>query len=250
VQIARALVLDVGHRVLALKGQEGGWFPPATIARVGERPLVALTSFARERIGLTLPHPSGALPATTPHDFTFVLPPGAHVDSPDTTWFPLAELSRLNEHDALWSLYVESMLGGWEPPTRELDVFHFGRDPRTAAGLAHMVVKGAKRATALWPDAARAKKETIPAPGLVSVVTDGFGFPVCVVRTERVEESRFGDVDESVAKDEAEGDGTLDDWRDGHRAYFTGVAKDLGLTFDDDAIVMVERFRVLKVLSR
>jgi uncharacterized protein YhfF len=250
VQTARALILNVGHKVFALKAPDGTWHAPATIARVGERPLVALTAFALERFGLSLPYPSGALPGTTPHDFVFVLPPGTRVEAEDSTWFPLRELSRLGDHEALWALYDDAMLGGWAPPTRELDVYHFADTPWSAANLAHHVVKGTKRATALWPDAARAKGETIPTPGLVSVITDGFGMPLCVVRSERVDELRFGDVDESVAIDEGEGDKSLEDWKDGHRLYFAREGKELGLPFDDDTVVMIDRFRVLRVLAR
>ena len=247
---ARALVLDFAHRVLALEGAPGTWHPPATQARDGERPLVTLQAFARERMGLSLPSPSGARPLPDFADFVFVLPPDRRVDAAGARWFPLRELVMLGDADALWSLYVDTMLGGWEPPTRLLDVFCFGADAWTAANLAHLVVKGHKRATALWPEVARLKNETIPTPGLVSVVTDGFGIPACVIQTERVDELPFADTDERCANDEGEGDRSLADWREGHRAYFAREGKEAGLAFGDQTIIMVERFRVLKVLGR
>jgi uncharacterized protein YhfF len=249
VQTTRALVLDVGHRVLSLREADGTWRSPSTGVPVDQRPLMVLKGFVFERLGLALPSPSGARPHPAPHDFAFVLPPDSQTDAADARWFPLRALDQIGDGDALWTLYVETMLGGWEPPTRQLDVFHFGADARTAANLAHVVVKGRKRATALWPEVARFRNETIPTPGMVSVVTDGFGIPACVIRTERVDERRFADVDESVAKDEGEGDTSLDDWREGHRAYFTREGKDLGLAFGEDTIVMVERFAVLKILG-
>ncbi len=245
---ARALILDVGHRVLTLKAPDDTWHTPGTIARVGERPLVALREFARERLGVDLGEPCGG----SLTDFVFVLPPGAHVDTSDqaaTRWVPLRAIDSVADADALFALYVGALLGGWEPPVRTLDVFQFGAEPRQAALLAHLVAKGRKRATCAWLDAERAKGNEIPAPGLVSVVTDGFGFPVCVVRTERVDEVRFADVDESVAVDGGEGDGTLDDWREGYRRAMEREAKEHGLAFGEDAVMVVERFRVLKVLG-
>jgi uncharacterized protein YhfF len=247
---SRALILDVGHRVLTLKAQDDSWRAPATVARVGERPLVAIEAFARERMGLTLPYPSGAAPLPTPHDFVFVLPPSAQVEGAGTRWFSLRELALVGDADALWALYVEGMLGGWEPPTRDLDVFQFGAGERAAAHLAHMVVKGHKRATAGWVEAERLSGTTIPAPGLVSVVTDGYGVPMCVIQSERVDFMRLADVDESVANDEGEGDRSLEDWVEGHRAYFQKQGTSLGLAFGDESEIFVERFRVLKVLAR
>ena len=246
---ARALILDVGHRFLALKGADGTWQPPAITPRLGERPLAQLKNFLLERIGLVLPHPSGGRPSEAPDDFAFILPPGERVTFANVRWFALRELGQLRTFDGLWSLYVDAILGGWEPPTPDLDVFHFGAEARSAANLAHLVVKGRKRATTLWPDVARRKGETIPTPGLVSVVTDGFGVATCLIRTERVDELRFAEVDETCAKSEGEGDGSLEDWRAGHWAYFNREGKQMGLAFGEDTLVMVERFRLLKVLG-
>src|SRR6185369_15427852 len=117
--------------------------------------------------------PIGVRPSETPGDFAFILRPGERVDSDQVRWFELREMVRLEAFRRMWSVYVDALLGGWEPPTTELDVFHFGSDARAAASLAHMVVKGHKRATALWPEVALLKGETVPTPGLVSVVTDG-----------------------------------------------------------------------------
>lgn len=90
---------------------------------------------------------------------------------------------------------------------------------------------------------------TIPRVGLVSIVTDGFGIPQCAIETVRVDRVRFADAPPEIAQAEAEGDATFDDWRDGHRAYFQREARRLGLTFDDDAVIFCEHFRLLKVLG-
>jgi uncharacterized protein YhfF len=249
VHTTRALILDVAHRVLALKAPDDTWHVPATIARVGERPLVAIDAFARERLSIELPYPSGATPQPTPHDFVFVLPPGAQVEAEGTRWVALRDLATVADSELLWGLYVEGMLGGWAPPTRTIDVFHFGADARTAAHLAHLVVKGPKRATAGWIEAERLEGATIPEPGMVSLVTDGFGVPVCAIRTERVDQLRLSEVDEAVARDEGEGDRSLEDWVEGHRRYFVRQGAAVGLPFTDEALIYVERFQLLKVLG-
>jgi uncharacterized protein YhfF len=251
---ARGLVLDPAHRVLLLRAVDDSWHAPATVTRVGERPLVAFMAFARERFEINLPHPCGARPERDPNEFAFVLDPAVRVDAAETSWVPLRDLATMTgDADALWSLYVSTMLGGWEPPAhagRAIDVFAFGNGARMNAALAHMVAKGHKRATAGWLAGEQASKNVIPTPGLVSIVTDGFGYPVCAIETTQVDLVRFADVSDDFAYVEGEGDGSLADWMSGHRAHFVRQGENLGIPFTDDAIVFLERFRVLRVLAR
>ena len=75
----------------------------------------------------------------------------------------------------------------------ELDVFHFGNTPELAAKLAHLVVKGVKRGTTCWLAAVERDGSPVPRVGTVSIVTDGFGYAQCAIRTERVERLRQDD---------------------------------------------------------
>jgi uncharacterized protein YhfF len=211
---ATALVLDVVHR-----GREIVVDVP-----VGTRPLAAL---GRDS------WPLGGRDDT----FLFV----EEAPQPDRTW---------TRDDALWSLYVEIGLGGWEPPSRDFDVFFFGSTPEQAARLAHHVIKGHKRATTGWVAACEHDGVPIPTPGLVSIITDGFGIPLCAIQSERVQHMRFGDATDEIARGEDEGDRTLADWRDSHIKYFTTEAARIGRTFDDDSIIFSEYFRLLRVFQR
>lgn len=200
----------------------------------GVRPLAALSA----TLG-ALPGPSGMRAEDGEVTFLFVVP------GPFTV--PLPEWARAQPR--AWALYVDAMLGGWEPPTQELDVFYFGDGPELAARLAHLVVKGEKRGTSGWCAATEKEGQTIPRPGLVSIVTDGFGLPLCAIQTERVERGRFRDATAEIARAEGEGDRTLEDWREGHRRFFEREAAAVGLVFDDDAELFHEYFRVLKVFG-
>jgi uncharacterized protein YhfF len=163
-------------------------------------------------------------------------------------WDPLHQWAQTD--DRSFRLYVASMLGGWEPPTRSMDVFYFGDGPELAAKLAHLVVKGVKRGTTGWVEATELEGSTIPHVGMVSLVTDGFGYPQCAIRTERVEYLRFRDIGAEHAWAEGEGDRTLESWREGHLAYFHREAAQHGLTFTEDVQVFFEHFRVLAVFGR
>jgi uncharacterized protein YhfF len=169
-------------------------------------------------------------------------------------WFAFIEAAKQDsrawtQDTALWKLYIDVVLGGWEPPTREFDVFAFGSTPEQAARLAHHVIKGEKRATTGWVASAKHDGSTIPVPGMVSIVTDGFGIPLCAIQTERVVFNTFAEATEEIARGEAEGDMTLEDWRDGHWKYFAAEGETIGVPFTDDAELFHEYFRVLRILG-
>jgi uncharacterized protein YhfF len=244
---AQALILDRQHRLLV--STAGGGQLPSTDVPPGARPLAALYALARRDLGLDLDAEAGTPCAAEADTYAF-LPMRLPAQFSDHRLVALPEWATAPQLEDAWELYVRGLLGGWRPPARDLDVFHFGDGPELAALLAHLVVKGQKRATAGWREGMEREHATMPRPGLVSIVTDGFGFPLCAIQTERVDLVRFADVPESFARAEAEGDSSLEDWREGHRDYFGRQAARLGLAFDDDAIIVLERFRLLHVLGR
>ena len=111
--------------------------------------------------------------------------------------------------------------------------------------LVGLVLSGRKRATtgALWTY--ELEGEPLPRVGDFSVVTDGAGVARCVIRTTSVEIVAFDDVDEVFARDEGEGDLSLDYWRDGHWAFFSHELEGLGRIPEPDMPVVCERFEVV-----
>jgi uncharacterized protein YhfF len=110
--------------------------------------------------------------------------------------------------------------------------------PELMTKLGLLVRDGPKRATTGLEADYAAEGEPLPIPGDHSVILDGEGRPLCIIRTARVEVRRFGDVDEAFAWDEGEGDRTLADWRRGHLWYFDAV----GTLVTDETPVVLERF--------
>lgn len=229
------LVLTPSHRVLV---DDAGRIPRLPMGP--RRPLLEARDALPPEVASALPAPcgvrDGALAFLVP-----AAPPGCFV--------PLATALTGPDGDAIIDVYVALLLGGWAPPTRELDVFAFGDSPALAARLGHLVLKGGKRATAGWLRAAEVTGETVPHPGLVSIVTDGFGHPLCAIETERVERMAFEEVPAELAALEGEGDRSLEDWREGHLKYFTREATAHGLTFSPRETLFVEVFRVLTVFG-
>jgi uncharacterized protein YhfF len=83
--------------------------------------------------------------------------------------------------------------------------------------------------------------EPLPEAGGLSVILDGGGRPVCVVRTTHVEIRPFGAVDEAFAWDEGEGDRTLAWWRRAHARFF----ERFGTRVEDDTLMVLEWFELL-----
>lgn len=210
----------------------------------GVRALAAVREAAQRELAIALDIPLGVRGLDSAPELLFLVPSAGAGPG----WTPLPAFAIADEH--AFGFYVDAMLGGWMPPTRDLDVFHFGDGPELAATLAHLVMKSVKRGTTGWTAAAKREGSEIPRVGMISIVTDGFGHAQCAIQTERIEHLRFADVDATHAWVEGEGDRTLEDWREGHLAYFRNEAARLGLSFDDDAMLFFEHFRVLAVLGR
>lgn len=260
----RALIMDRRHRCLVLQrtgAPPDSWELPAAEVPWPDRPLQALKAVLSRSLGLELRGPTGScvLPdGASPRDFAFLLaePPDLRPDPgvvAATRWVPVGQLAAAladaAEREVAWRIYVEAMLGGHEPPRRNIDAFYFGNTPELAAKLAHLVVKGRKRATSGWIEALERAGEPLPEPGTLWVVTDYFGYPQCLIETVEVRRVPFGDVAEDIARGEGEGDLTYADWREVHVRYFEAEAAELGLKFSDHSLVLNEIFRVIRVLG-
>lgn len=144
--------------------------------------------------------------------------------------------------EEFWAAFVDAT--GIDGP---YEAWAFGDPsiPDLATELGLLVRDGPKRATADLASNYGDGKEPTPEPGDLSLILDGDGAPICVIRTTQVEHRRFGDVDESFAWDEGEGDRTLEGWKSIHRRYFADVGADV----DDDTLIMLERFELLYPLE-
>jgi histidinol-phosphate aminotransferase len=116
----------------------------------------------------------------------------------------------------------------------------FGSSPEQATELGLLVRDGPKRATASRVSD-YGPGEPLPAAGDLSVILDGHGEPLCVIRVTAVEVRAFGDVDEEFARTEGEGDRSLSYWREAHIRFFASY----GDTVDEATPVVLERFELV-----
>lgn len=120
------------------------------------------------------------------------------------------------------------------------EAWAFGSDdmPELATELALLVRDGPKRATTSKLSSFDEDGEPKPEVGGYSVVLDGGGEPISIIRTTRVDIVPFGEADEEFAWVEGEGDRSLKYWREAHIWYFETE----GHPITDDELVVLERF--------
>lgn len=134
---------------------------------------------------------------------------------------------------------------GFACPGALPEVTWFGDSPEMAAELGELVRNGRKRATAsllwCWED----EQQEPPVSGEQWIVVDWEGRALAVVEVTEVVVRPFEDVDGGFARDEGEGDGSLDHWRAVHQSFFERECSKLGRPMTIDAPVVCVRFRLV-----
>ena len=119
--------------------------------------------------------------------------------------------------------------------------FKFGDSRALCDRLTALVRAGAKTATCGALRNFDAGDE-LPVVGRRDTVLDWDGNPVLLIETTEVTIHRFRDVPEDFAL--AEGEGSFEDWTQGHIDFFTRNGG-----FDPDMELVCERFRLVEVLA-
>ena len=125
------------------------------------------------------------------------------------------------------------------PDWTALESFSFGDSAGLADELCALVLAGLKRATC-WA----AADGLLTDLGKRMVMLDGSGRPRAVLETVEITKRRFHEVDAAFARDEGEGDLSLEDWRAAHRRYFSRKGQ-----FAEDMLLYCERFVVVAVID-
>ena len=117
----------------------------------------------------------------------------------------------------------------------------FGDSADLSARLLDLIRSGKKTATCGALRDYLADGDPVPQSGDIMIARDHQGQPALVYEITDCATIPFRDVPRDFAL--AEGEGSFEDWRTGHIAYF---ARNGG--FDPDMAVVCERFRLLEVI--
>lgn len=121
----------------------------------------------------------------------------------------------------------------------------FGDSPEMADELLKPVLSGLKTATcsAVWEWEHEGNPP--PKPGLLSVIMNGADEPRCIIETVEVNIKKYSEVDAAFARDEGEGDFSLEYWRAAHKRFFTRTLPAIGREFTEEMPLVCERFKVV-----
>ena len=121
----------------------------------------------------------------------------------------------------------------------------FGDSPQMADELLKPVLSGLKTATcsAVWEWEHEGNPP--PKPGLLSVILNGADEPKCIIVTVEVTVKKYIEVDEVFARDEGEGDFSLEYWRAAHKRFFTRTLPAIGREFTEEMPLVCERFIIV-----
>ena len=152
-----------------------------------------------------------------------------------------------NKHliEDYWQAYLASLPDTTPHPAGYCEAWSFGSTPELAKQLGGLVKAGIKTATSSLAWSYEAENASLPQVGTISIITDGAGWPLCIIETVETEVKAFSAVDERFAYDEGEGDRSLGYWQRVHWKVFSAECAVIGRKPAEDMPIVCERFRVL-----
>jgi len=126
----------------------------------------------------------------------------------------------------------------------EIEKIKFGGSPREIDDLADKVLKGEKVATSSLYDYYLGGLKKYSKVGDLFSVLDSTEKETAIVRVEKIEIIKFGDITETFASEE--GDGNLTNWLAIHRPYYSKLLSDIGKELDSDTLLVCEWFKVVE----
>lgn len=145
----------------------------------------------------------------------------------------------------MWTDYLAHQPLGSHSSTEVPQAWHFCANEADANECAQLVLLGRKRATSpsLWFFESR--HEAVPKVGDLNIVTDWNGQAVCIIRTTKVQILPLNQINETHARIEGEGDGSLAWWYQVHWDYYQHELQEFGLIPQPDMPIVFEEFECI-----
>ena len=110
---------------------------------------------------------------------------------------------------------------------------------------AELVLKNIKRATATSLMWFNRHNKPIPNVGDQYIVTDWKGNAKAIIENDMVEQVPFNKINTEFAITEGEGDKSLKHWKKVHKAYYTRELQNFCEKFDENMILVCEKFNMI-----
>lgn len=147
--------------------------------------------------------------------------------------------------EKMWTNYLESLGESPNNTNKTYTSWYFCDNKQDADELAELVLDGTKKATASLYLFYSSENEELPIVGDLSIITNWEGEAKCIIRTSNIDIVPFKDVTEEFAQTEGEGDKSLEYWKRAHKSFFSRELKELGKEFNEDILVVCEKFEVV-----
>lgn len=125
-------------------------------------------------------------------------------------------------------------------------VWNFGYGDYQANNLLSLVIQGKKIGTSSALDLYEDDDE-LPKEGDISIITFGNDLPGCIITNTSVVIKKFNEITELDAKNEGEGDFSLNYWRTTHESFFKKEYKNLNKEFNYNISIVYELFKVIYI---
>lgn len=152
------------------------------------------------------------------------------------------------EHESvkkMWENYLATIKEESNSNNKTYSAWHFCDNEQDANDLAKLVLSGTKKATASLYDFYEFENDDLPKAGDHSIIINWDGIAQCIIKTTNIDIVPFKDVTEEFAATEGEGDKSLNYWRNCHLDYFMREIKEIGKEFDENSLVVCEKFEVV-----
>lgn len=122
----------------------------------------------------------------------------------------------------------------------------FGSFSSEIDDLVQKVLTGEKIATSSLLDLYLiGKKERSQIGDLLSIL-NSVDKEVAIVRVEKIEIIKFGDITDEFAKEE--GDGNLENWKTIHQTYYSKLLSEIGKELSNETLLVCEWFKVVQMI--
>ncbi|MGE6631052.1 ASCH domain-containing protein [Bacillus sp. NPDC077027] len=141
--------------------------------------------------------------------------------------------------------YWQAFWGEKKAPN-QVTAWQFGANPDH---LLHLVQMGIKTATCSGHVFYEIEKEPLPQVGDYSIILNSKDEPKAIIQTTHIDIVPMNEVPESFARAEGEGDLSYEYWRREHINFFTKALKEFHREFQENMLVVCERFQLVHSLS-
>jgi len=152
------------------------------------------------------------------------------------------------EHESvkkMWEQYLTSINEDTGSTDKTYSAWHFCDNEQDANDLAKLVISGTKKATASLHAFYEFENDELPKYGDHSIIINWDGVAQCIIKTTNIDIVPFKNVTEEFAATEGEGDKSLNYWKNCHLDYFSREMKEIGKEFNENSLVVCEKFEVV-----